>query len=39
MCAQAGLDVIDIWSVEPGGYRRALPSVETPEFLVIAGSR
>ncbi|MGZ4725797.1 MAG: class I SAM-dependent methyltransferase [Ilumatobacteraceae bacterium] len=36
MCAQAGLDVIDIWSVEPGDYRRTPPSIETPEFLVIA---
>ena len=39
MCAQAELDVIDIWSVEPGDYRRTPPSVETPEFLVIACCR
>ncbi len=39
MCAQAGLDVIDIWSVEPGDYRRTPPTVETPEFLVIARCR
>ena len=36
MCEQAGLDVVDIWSVEPGAYQRTPPSTETPEFLVIA---
>jgi len=36
MCEQAQLDVVDIWSVEPGAYRRTPPSTETPEFLVIA---
>ena len=36
MCAQAELDVVDIWSVEPGAYQRMPPSTETPEFLVIA---
>ncbi len=36
MCDQAGLDVVDIWSVEPGAYRRTPPSTETAEFLVIA---
>jgi SAM-dependent methyltransferase len=36
MCAQAALDVVDIWSVEPGAYQRMQPSTETPEFLVIA---
>jgi SAM-dependent methyltransferase len=39
MCAQAGLAVVDVWSVEPGDYRRSPPSVETPEFLVIACCR
>ncbi len=39
MCARADLDVIDIWSVEPGRYGRTPPSVETPEFLVIARRR
>lgn len=39
MCAQAGLDVLDVWSVEPGDYRRSQPTVETPEFLVIACCR
>lgn len=36
MCDRAGLVVVDIWSVEPGEYRRSPPSVESPEFLVIA---
>jgi SAM-dependent methyltransferase len=39
MCAEAGLVVGDVWSVEPGDYRRSPPSVETPEFLVIACRR
>jgi SAM-dependent methyltransferase len=36
MCAVAGLEVTDLWSIEPGAYRRDPPTVETPEFLVIA---
>ena len=36
MCAQVGLVVIDVWSVEPGLYQRTPPSTETPEFLVLA---
>jgi ubiquinone/menaquinone biosynthesis C-methylase UbiE len=36
MCGRVGLDVVDIWSVEPGSYSRTPPSTETPEFLVIA---
>jgi SAM-dependent methyltransferase len=36
MCEEAGLDVMGMWSVEPGAYRRDPPSTETPEFLVIA---
>ncbi|MEP7203227.1 MAG: class I SAM-dependent methyltransferase [Ilumatobacteraceae bacterium] len=39
MCAAAGLDVVDIWSVEPGAYARTAPSTETAEFLVIARRR
>ena len=39
MCAEAGLDVLDVWSVEPGDYRRSPPSTETPEFLVVARRR
>jgi hypothetical protein len=33
--AAAGLVVDDLWSVEPGHYARVVPSVETPEFLVL----
>jgi SAM-dependent methyltransferase len=36
MCTRADLDVVDIWSVEPGAYKRTPPNTETPEFLVIA---
>ncbi|MEO7370460.1 MAG: class I SAM-dependent methyltransferase [Ilumatobacteraceae bacterium] len=36
MCERAGLEPVDIWSVEPGAYARSPPSTETPEFLVIA---
>ncbi len=39
MCDRVGLDAVDIWSVEPGDYRRTPPSTETPEFLVIARCR
>jgi hypothetical protein len=33
---RAGLRVRDLWSVTPGGYAVAPPSIETPEFLVVA---
>lgn len=36
LAARAGLDVRHIWSVEPGAYRREVPSTATPEFLLIA---
>jgi hypothetical protein len=36
MCGQVDLQVVDIWSVEPGAYKRTPPNIETPEFLVIA---
>jgi 2-polyprenyl-3-methyl-5-hydroxy-6-metoxy-1,4-benzoquinol methylase len=36
MCELAELDVVDIWSVEPGAYKRTPPSTETAEFLVFA---
>jgi SAM-dependent methyltransferase len=36
LCRQVGLEVTDVWSVEPGSYRRTPPSTESPEFLVIA---
>jgi SAM-dependent methyltransferase len=39
MCGVASLDVIDIFSVEPGAYSPTPPSTETPEFLVIAHHR
>jgi 2-polyprenyl-3-methyl-5-hydroxy-6-metoxy-1,4-benzoquinol methylase len=36
LAAAAGLTVDGIWSVEPGSYRAEAPSVETPEFLLLA---
>lgn len=36
MCRAAGLEVLAIHSVEPGAYAASRPTVETPEFLVIA---
>jgi SAM-dependent methyltransferase len=36
LCERVGLDVVGIWSVEPGAYGRTPPSTESPEFLVIA---
>jgi SAM-dependent methyltransferase len=36
LAAEAGLVVDDIWSVEPGAYLPNPPTVETPEFLVLA---
>lgn len=36
MCRAAGLAVVDVWSVEPGAYGRNPPTVESPEFLVVA---
>lgn len=38
MCADAGLDVQAIYSVDPGKYRREVPSVESSEYLVVAFS-
>jgi cyclopropane fatty-acyl-phospholipid synthase-like methyltransferase len=32
----AGLAALDVWSVEPGRYRRDAPTIDTPEFLLIA---
>ena len=32
-------DVSDVWSVDPGSYRRDLPSTESSEFLVVASRR
>jgi SAM-dependent methyltransferase len=35
-CANVGLAVEALWSVEPGAYARRLPDLEHPEFLLIA---
>jgi ubiquinone/menaquinone biosynthesis C-methylase UbiE len=39
MCDHAGLDVVDLFSVEPGKYARVNPTTESAEFLVIARCR
>jgi SAM-dependent methyltransferase len=36
LCAQSSLEVDSISSVEPGAYGTAAPTIESPEFLVIA---
>ena len=36
LAADAGLRVRDLWSVTPGGYVAAPPSIDTPEFLLVA---
>jgi SAM-dependent methyltransferase len=36
LAAQAGLRVRAIWSVTPGAYAEAPPSIESPEFLMVA---
>lgn len=36
LAERAGLGVDAVWSVEPGAYRRDPPSIETPEFLLVA---
>lgn len=36
LAAGAGLVVDGIWSVEPGSYHQAEPTIETPEFLLVA---
>ena len=38
MCADVGLDVLSIYSVDPGRYRREAPTVESSEYLVVAFS-
>jgi ubiquinone/menaquinone biosynthesis C-methylase UbiE len=35
LAERAGLAPVAVWSVEPGGYRRDPPTVESPEFLLI----
>jgi SAM-dependent methyltransferase len=36
LVAEAGLRLDALWSVEPGAYRAAPPSVDTAEYLVLA---
>lgn len=36
IASQAGLEVVDIWSVTPGDYRREPPNIGTPELLLLA---
>ncbi|MBU3688079.1 MAG: methyltransferase [Acidimicrobiales bacterium mtb01] len=36
MLSRAGAEVVHIWSVAPGEYRRSTPDAEHPEFLVVA---
>lgn len=36
LCVAAGLSVRAIWSVTPGRYQAADPSIDTPEYLVVA---
>jgi hypothetical protein len=38
MCERVGLQVTAIYSVEPGRYVSDPPTVETPEFLLIAST-
>ena len=35
MCQKSGLGIDHLYSVEPGAYGTASPTVETPEFLVL----
>lgn len=36
LAERTGWEVTDLWSVDPGAYRREVPSVESSEFLVVA---
>ena len=36
LCRRADLDVEELWSVEPGRYGRNPPTIESPEYLVLA---
>jgi SAM-dependent methyltransferase len=36
LAERAGLEVRAIWSVTPGAYAEAPPSIDTPEFLLLA---
>jgi SAM-dependent methyltransferase len=39
LCEPVGLEVVGLYSVEPGAYTATPPSTETPEFLVLARRR
>lgn len=39
LAERAGLDPVDLWSVTPGSYRRDAPTVDSPEFLLVAQRR
>lgn len=39
LMADTGWSVDAIWSVDPGNYRRDVPSVDSSEFLVVASRR
>ncbi len=36
LAARCGLEVEHLWSVTPGDYQRVEPSIDTPEFLLVA---
>ena len=36
LAERAGLGVRAVWSVTPGAYAPATPTIETPEFLLVA---
>jgi hypothetical protein len=36
LAAAAGLEVRHLWSVSPGAYARQAPTIDTPEFLLVA---
>jgi SAM-dependent methyltransferase len=36
LAAGAGLEVVGVWSVEPGRYERRAPGIDSPEFLLVA---
>ena len=36
LLSETGLEVDALWSVEPGAYRADAPTVDTPEYLVVA---
>jgi hypothetical protein len=36
LAAAAGLEVRHIWAVTPGAYAAAVPSIDSPELLLVA---